>query len=59
VSNRRSPGSIYKRYVMLGVLFLLGFLTVIVIFSWLGRMATENDPNLDPNQNPMLHVKRS
>jgi hypothetical protein len=29
------------------------------VFSWLGRMATENDPNLDINQNPMLHVKRS
>ncbi|XP_059475138.1 zinc finger protein-like 1 [Neocloeon triangulifer] len=58
-SNRRIVGGIYRRYVMLAVLFFIGFLTVIVIFSWLGRMATENDPNLDINQNPMLHVKRS
>ncbi|XP_065337995.1 zinc finger protein-like 1 [Cloeon dipterum] len=58
-SGRRIGGGIYRRYLMLAVLFFVGFLTVIVIFSWLGRMATENDPNLDINQNPMLHVKRS
>jgi hypothetical protein len=44
---------------MLAVLLLVALMTLIVVFSWLGRMATENDPNLDINQNPMLHVKRS
>ncbi|KAF4532259.1 hypothetical protein B566_EDAN004346 [Ephemera danica] len=60
VSGRgRSLGGLYRRYVMLAVLLVFALMTLIMIFSWLGRMATENDPNLDINQNPMLHVKRS
>jgi uncharacterized membrane protein len=57
-NTRRTAGGFFGRNMMLAILCAIGVITVIVIFSWLGQMATENDPNLDMNQNPMLHIKR-
>lgn len=55
-SRGRKTGHINRRYWMAGILFIVGLLTLIVIFSWLGRIATQDDPNFDPYQNPNIRV---
>ncbi|XP_066996329.2 zinc finger protein-like 1 homolog [Anabrus simplex] len=52
--RRTSGGHLYRRYWMAAILFFIGLLTLIVLFSWLGRMVTENDPNLDPKLDPQI-----
>ena len=36
---------------------IIGFLTLIVIFSRLGRDAADDDPLLDPMANPNIRVQ--
>jgi len=45
-----------KRFIIVIVLALLGFLTILLIMSRLGRSAAENDPFLDPMANPNIRV---
>lgn len=54
--GRRNTQPMYRRYWMAAILFIVGLLTLIMIFSWLGRIATANDPNLDIHQNPNIHI---
>nr|CAD7412713.1 unnamed protein product [Timema cristinae] len=54
--NRKTGGHLYRRYWMGAILFIVGLLTLIVIFSWLGRIATDGDPNLDLMQNPNVRI---
>lgn len=49
-------GSFYRRYCMLALLLVLGVTVLLLILSRLGRYSTENDPNLDPKNNPNLRV---
>lgn len=56
-SKRRDPNARFKRFAVILVLGLLGFLTVLVIFMRLGREAADNDPFLDPMANPNIRVK--
>lgn len=50
--RRRTAGSLYKRYAILTVIGILFFVGIILLFSWLGRMATDGDPSFDLIANP-------
>lgn len=50
--RRRTAGSLYKRYAVLTVIGILFFVGIILLFSWLGRMATDGDPSFDLIANP-------
>jgi len=49
-----------QRYIMIGVMVLVGFFTLIAIFHYFGRSGDENDfhgdPMLDPMNNPNIRV---
>ncbi|XP_058808484.1 zinc finger protein-like 1 [Phymastichus coffea] len=54
---RRNPsGSLHKRYATLVIIGIFLFVIIIMLFSWLGRMATDGDPSYDPMNNPMIRV---
>jgi len=41
---------------MAAILLIIGLLTLIMIFSWLGRISTADDPSFDPLQNPNIRI---
>jgi len=43
---------------MAAILLIIGLLTLIMIFSWLGRISTADDPSLDPLQNPNIRIAK-
>lgn len=54
--RRKTAGSLHKRYavvIFIGILFFVG---IILLFSWLGRIATDGDPsfNVLANRNVKL-----
>ena len=51
--------SVRKKFLVVLVIGIIGFLTVIVIFSKLGRGVADDDPFLDPMANPNIRVKDS
>ncbi|KAK4884481.1 hypothetical protein RN001_000752 [Aquatica leii] len=53
----RTGGSIYKRYCMLAILMVLGVIVMLLIMNRLGRYSTDDDPSLDPMQNPNIRVQ--
>ncbi|PNF37651.1 Zinc finger protein-like 1 [Cryptotermes secundus] len=56
--SRKIGGHMYRRYWMATVLLVVGLLTLIVIFSWLGRMSTADDPSFDPLYNPNIRIAK-
>ncbi|XP_033736026.1 zinc finger protein-like 1 [Pecten maximus] len=54
--HRKDPDLMMKRFLFVLIIGLIGFVTVVVIFSKLGRNATDNDPFLDPMANPNIRV---
>lgn len=54
--RRNAPGSLYKRYAVLGVMGIIAFIGILVLFSWLGRMATDGDPSYDLRADPNIMV---
>lgn len=42
--RRNSSGSVYKRYAMLTIVGIFVFVCIIILMSWLGRIATDGDP---------------
>lgn len=54
--HRKDPDLMLKRFLFVLIIGLIGFVTVVVIFSKLGRNATDNDPFLDPMANPNIRV---
>lgn len=52
----RDPNATMKRFIMVLIIGLIGFITVVMIFSRLGHMATEDDPAFNPLANPNIHV---
>lgn len=48
---------LYRRYVTLAVILIIGLITLIFVFNQLGHFATDGDPNLDPLANPNIHVQ--
>ncbi|KDR22688.1 zinc finger protein-like 1 [Zootermopsis nevadensis] len=56
--GRKTGGHLYRRYWMAAVLFVVGLLTLVVVFSWLGRLSTADDPSFDPLQNPNIRIAK-
>ncbi|XP_058876666.1 zinc finger protein-like 1 [Acipenser ruthenus] len=54
--SKRTPLSLKQRVFILLVLGVIGFCTLIIIMSKLGRASAENDPNLNPLLNPNIRV---
>lgn len=54
--RRHSAGSLQKRYALLVIIGIGLFICIIMLFSWLGKMATDGDPSYDPLHNPMINV---
>lgn len=55
--RRNSSGSLYKRYVTVTILILVAFVGLIILFSWLGRIATDGDPSFDVSRNTLIRVE--
>lgn len=55
--RRNTPGPLYKRYAVIGVMGILAFIGVLILFSWLGRMATDGDPSYDLRANPHIIIE--
>lgn len=54
---KKDPMTVRKKFLIVLLIGVIGFLTVIVIFSKLGRDAADDDPFLDPMANPNIRVK--
>ncbi|XP_052269884.1 zinc finger protein-like 1 homolog isoform X2 [Dreissena polymorpha] len=54
--KKKTPTSVRKKFLVVLLIGIIGFLTLIVIFSRLSRNATDDDPFLDPMANPMIRV---
>uniref|UniRef100_UPI00398F339A zinc finger protein-like 1 isoform X2 n=1 Tax=Pristiophorus japonicus TaxID=55135 RepID=UPI00398F339A len=54
--SKKQPLSRFQRFVVILILGILGFLTLVVVMSKLGRASVENDPNWDVMQNPHIQV---
>ncbi|XP_012272340.1 zinc finger protein-like 1 homolog [Orussus abietinus] len=57
--RRNTSGSLYKRYATIAIIGFFIFIGIIIIFSWLGRMATDGDPIYNPLSHPQVNVKRA
>jgi len=51
------PDAGMKRFAIIVLLILIGFITVIIIFTRLGKSVTDDDPFLDPMANPHIRVE--
>lgn len=54
---KQKPSSRIKRYLVVSFLAVAGFITLVLVFSELGRWSTENDPLLDPLSNPNIRMR--
>ncbi|XP_067877569.1 zinc finger protein-like 1 isoform X1 [Heterodontus francisci] len=54
--SRKQPLSRFQRFAVILLIGVLGFLTLVVVMSKLGRASVENDPNWDVLQNPHVQV---
>jgi len=53
----KDPNAGVKRFTVILVLLLIGFVTIVIIFTRLGRSVTDDDPFLDPMANPHIRVQ--
>ncbi|XP_033217588.1 zinc finger protein-like 1 homolog [Belonocnema kinseyi] len=56
--RRNTTGSLYKRYFLLVICGFIAFIFVVIIFSWLGNMATDGDPSFSVFENRQINVQR-
>ena len=56
--RRNTTGSLYRRYVLLAVCGIILLIFVVIIFSWLGKMATDGDPSFSVFENRQINVQR-
>lgn len=54
--RRKTAGSLYKRYAVITFIGVLFFVGIILLFSWLGRMATDGDPSFNVLANPNVKL---
>lgn len=54
---KRDPMTVRRKFLIVLLIGIIGFLTMIVIFSKLGRSAADDDPFLDPMANPNIRVQ--
>ncbi|BFZ07949.1 hypothetical protein BsWGS_10988 [Bradybaena similaris] len=57
-NKRKDPHAVRKRFAVVLLLGVIGFITVIIIFAKFGRQATEDDPVFDPLANPNIRVEQ-
>ena len=57
INSRRFRMTRQKKILFLVILVFLSLFTLIVVFSRLGSMNTDNDPALDPMNNPNIRVQ--
>lgn len=46
-----------KKYLFIIIIILISLFTLIIIFSQLGSISTEDDPAFDPMNNPNIRVQ--
>jgi len=56
--KKNDPNAVRKRFMVILLIGIIGFITICIIMSKLGRQATENDPFLDPMANPHINVQK-
>lgn len=54
--RRNTPSPQYRRYTVLGIMVILAFTGMLILLSWLGRMATDGDPSYDLRADPNILV---
>ncbi|XP_050589305.1 zinc finger protein-like 1 [Bombus affinis] len=54
--RRNTPSPQYRRYTVLGFMVILAFIGMLILFSWLGRIATDGDPSYDLRADPNILV---
>lgn len=57
LQRNRGGGSLYKRYCMMALFIISLFIVFAIIFSKLRHYSTDNDPLLDPINNPHIKVQ--
>ena len=57
IRGRRDPNAQKKRIAIMVLIGILGFITLILIMTRLGRSSADGDPFLDPMANPNIRVK--
>jgi len=53
----KDPNAGMKRFTVILLLMLIGFITLIIVFTRLGKSMTDDDPFLDPMANPHIRVQ--
>lgn len=56
-SRTRGGGGLFKRYCMAAILVIGSLIVLGIVFSRLGHLSTDNDPNLNPFENPNIRVQ--
>lgn len=56
---KKDPMTVRKKFLIVLMIGIIGFLTMIVIFSKLGAHTADDDPFLDPMFNPNIRVHES
>uniref|UniRef100_W5M2R4 Zinc finger protein-like 1 n=1 Tax=Lepisosteus oculatus TaxID=7918 RepID=W5M2R4_LEPOC len=54
--TKRTALTLKQRVLLVLLLGVLGFVTLVVVMSKLGRASADSDPNLDPHLNPHIRV---
>ncbi|KAK3091521.1 hypothetical protein FSP39_020459 [Pinctada imbricata] len=54
--KKKDPNAVRKKFLMVLVIGIIGFITLVIVFSRLGERATDDDPFLDPRANPNIIV---
>ena len=51
------PNASLKKFAVILVIAIVGFLTIVMIMTRVGRASADNDPFLDPLANPNIRVE--
>lgn len=53
-----NPGRIYKRYALVGMVCILFFFFIIILFSWIGKMNNDNESSYNYIANPNINIEK-
>ncbi|XP_070578448.1 zinc finger protein-like 1 homolog [Ptychodera flava] len=56
--QKKDPNASFKKFAVILVFGLIGFFTLVIIMTRVGRSAANDDPFLDPMANPNIRVAR-
>lgn len=54
--KKKDPAAVRKKFFLVLLLGLIGFITIIIIFHKLGREGSDDDPLLEMMANPNIRV---